>query len=179
MAGALVNAAAAAAINAVVLANDAVENGAHGPLVITTMMAPPRGLVRVFSFDFGHFQLPGLAALNHLEAARPYFEDLLNSHLPFNVGIEITFSVFLDGEHHEHYITVPPVACMDAFGGSRDWHSFLEHLQTQAQQRVENAEGLASAPDFVAILRVKLTFAPLRDLAALGPHVAQGQACLL
>ena len=171
MADAIVGAAAGIAINAAVAANDAVEGGAHGPMVITTMMAPPRGLVRVFSFDFGHFQLPGTAALGHLQAARSYFDDLINSHLPFNVGVAVRFAVVVNEVRSDHHIVIPPLACMDGLGFSHDWHTFLERIQEQVDIRVENAEGMDSGPDFETILEVRLIFAPLRDLAAFGPLV--------
>ena len=89
MAAPFVAAAAPAAINAALAANDAVDGGAAGPYVHTVMLAPPRDLVRVFSYDFTDFELPGPGALLHLQAARPFFDQLINMHLPFNVAVEI------------------------------------------------------------------------------------------
>ena len=176
MAAAIVGAAAAAAIHAAVAANDAVEGGAQGPAVITTMMAPPRALVRIFSYDFAQYIVAGIGGLDSLDAARPYFEELINSHLPFNVAIEVVFHTTVDDNHALHYIVIPPICCMDGLGTTHDWHTFLERMKLQVQERVDNAENTASGVTFDHIVGVRLTFAPLRDMAALGPHIAPNQA---
>ena len=173
----IVNGAAPVALNAVLAANDAVDGGAHGPYVYTVMRAPPLELVRVFSYDFADFELPGPGGLLHLQAARPYFEQLINSHLGFNVAIEVVYNTSnADGEHRLHYIVIPPITCFDGGPAAHDWHTFMDRMRLQVQQRVDNAEGTESGITFDSIHTVKLIFAPLRDMAALGPHILPAHA---
>ena len=77
----MVDAAANVALNAVLNVNAAVDGGAQGPYVFTVMRPPPMQLVRVFSYDFRDFDVPGIGGLSFLTAARPFFDALINSHL--------------------------------------------------------------------------------------------------
>jgi len=172
-----VDAASNAALNAVLNANQDVDGGAQGPYVFTVMRPPPLQLVRVFSYDFRDFEVPGIGGLSFLTAARPYFDALINSHLGFNVAIEVVFNTHnADGDPGTHHIVIPPIACADGYDAAHNWHSFLDRMSTQIQVRIDNASGTESGIAFDDILSVKLTFAPLRDLAALGPHIAPNQA---
>ena len=168
----VVAAAANVALNAALAANAAVDGGAQGPYVFTVMRPPPLQIVRVFSYDFADFDVPGLGGLSHLAAARPYFEELMNTHLPFNVAVEVVFNTRnADDEPGLHHIVIPPLACADGYENAHDWHTFIARMRAQVQVRVDNASGTASGIVFDSIYSVKLTFAPLRDMAALGPHL--------
>ena len=173
----LVAAAANAAIHAVLNGNENVDRGAQGPYVFTTMRPPPLQLVRVFSYDFRDFVVPGIGGLSFLTAARPYFDTLINSHLGFNVAVEAVFDVHNNNdEQFLFHLVIPPITCADGYNATHDWHSFLDRMSTQIQIRIDNASGTASGIVFDNIHTVKLTFAPLRDLAAFGPHIVPQQA---
>ena len=173
----MVDAAANVALNAVLNVNAAVDGGAQGPYVFTVMRPPPMQLVRVFSYDFRDFDVPGIGGLSFLTAARPFFDALINSHLAFNVAIEVVFNTRnADDVPGLHHIVIPPIACADGYDAAHDWHSFLDRMSTQIQVRIDNASGTASGIVFDSIHTAKLTFVPLRDLAALGPHIVPNQA---
>ena len=109
-AAAILAAAAPFAVNAALAANDAVDNGAQGPHVYTTLRAPPLHFVRVIVYNFLHFELPGPGALLHLDAGQPYFDQLIQSHMGFNVGVEVCYNTSnVHGEHRLHYIVIPPI----------------------------------------------------------------------
>ena len=170
------NAAAPFALNAAFAANAAADGGAGGPYVYTVSLAPPRSLVRVFTYDFGDFELPGPGALLHLQAARPFFEQLINMHLPFNVAVEIVYNITVHDNHELHRIAIPPICCADGLQNAHNWQTFIDHMNVQVNERVDNAEAGESGATFDSIKTVKLTFAPLGDLAAVGAHIQPAPA---
>ena len=176
----LIPAGAAVANNAAALANGA----AVGPIVTTRVMPAPRSAIRVIKMSFRHllFQEPEVPIQNWevygQTAVRPYFDYLLNVHLPFNVVAIFTFVRRLPpaeeggaDRFHDYHVAIPPVCCLDAYGATNDWDAFVLKLNTQLTQRLEDTPD-ESGDIFDHLASVQFTFVPLRDMAAVGAAAA-------
>ena len=173
----IVAGAANVALNAIAAANNAVNGGAAGPHVQTFMRPPPLQIVRVFQYDFSAYFVDGYDGLLDLQAARPYFEELVNTHLPFNVAVEVIFNTIDEDDNPGlFHVAIPPICCADGFANTHDWTTFIARMRNQVEERVNNALANGSGWSIENIKSVKLTFAPLRDMAAFGPHLAPQQA---
>jgi len=146
-------------------------------------LAPPTVVVEDLNrqhflrrYTFVNFGVPGVQAARTLDAAQPFYEQMLATGLPFRVAVwtELMFSLPSEEHPRPYHRKIPQISVSDGYGSSYTWAEFVQILENSLVAIVENLHNLPSGCVLEEVVSLRLLFIAGTQINAFIPHLRGG-----